>query len=409
MEAKKTDLTRRKFIASSLGCLATAGLAGAPAGLTLAQDNDQSGTTVEKEIIYRTLGKTGLKMPVVSMGVGPCNDPRVVQACYEIGMRHFETAAGYAFGRNEQILAGGLHKLGVRDKVFITTKTLDAGQRRGLTTGEQYSKRLIETFEGSLRRLRTDYVDILLIHGVGDADTVANEAIINTLLELKKAGKTRSIGISTHGNMAAVINEAVRVGSYDVIQTSFNFTLADDTELLTAIENAASKGIGIIAMKTQAGGANFPNPDTLRQYDSVTVNSAALKWVLRNESVTTSVPAIPDYEIMRAAFAMARDLEYTEAEKNFLSDNSIKLSMGFCRQCRGCLATCPHNADVPTLMRTHMYATQYGSLQFARSALDEIETGRGLQVCTNCTECSARCSNSVDIPRKIEDLKLIYS
>jgi predicted aldo/keto reductase-like oxidoreductase len=162
-------------------------------------------------------------------------------------------------------------------------------------------------------------------------------------------------------------------------------------------------------MKTQAGGANYPNPETLRQYSNAVVNSAALKWVLRNENVATTIPGIGNYDHMRANMAIAGNLEYTDEEKKFLSDNSIKLSMGFCRQCRKCLASCPHNTEIPDLMRTHMYATQYADLHKARMTIDQIARGRGLDACALCSTCTAQCVNSVDIPRKIGDLKLIYA
>ena len=199
--------------------------------------------------------------------------------------------------------------------------------------------------------------------------------IKDAVLEAKKKGKARFIGVSTHSDMANVVNETVRVGIYDVVLTSINFTMADDNALLEAIANAAKKGVGVIGMKTQAGGARFPSPETLRDYDGTTVNRAALKWVLRNENITTTIPGTDTFEHMRENFALARNLEYTDDEKAFLTDNRIQLSMGFCRQCRTCLASCPQNAEIPDLMRTHMYSTQYGNLHLARATLDEILNG----------------------------------
>ena len=103
---------------------------------------------------------------------------------------------------------------------------------------------------------------------------------------------------------------------------------------------------------------------------------------------------------------VARD---TEDEKKFLADNELKLGMGFCRQCRLCVATCPHGADVPNLMRTHMYAAQYSNFHQARVTLDEVPAGCGIGACKSCSACTAKCANSVDIAYRIEDLKLMYA
>ena len=82
--------------------------------------------------------------------------------------------------------------------------------------------------------------------------------------------------------------------------------------------------------------------------------------------------------------------------------------MEFCRQCRKCVASCPHKADIPNLMRTHMYAAQYANFGLARHTLDEIPRAHGLLNCSSCASCVARCANSVNIGRKIDELKLIY-
>jgi predicted aldo/keto reductase-like oxidoreductase len=227
--------------------------------------------------------------------------------------------------------------------------------------------------------------------------------------EVRKQGKTRFIGISTHTQMGAQIAEANQIGAWDVILTAINFTMADDLDLLKAISDAAAKGTGIVAMKTLAGGSRWPNPESRQRYDNATIISAAMKWVMRNENIHTCIPGYTSFEHMRQDFAVAGNLEYTAQEESFLKDNSITLGMGFCRQCRGCLASCPKGVDVPTLMRTHMYAAQYADFHQARATLESIPKTAALSACSDCTACAAECVNSVDIPGRIEELKLIYA
>jgi len=404
----QSDLSRRRFLSTSLGLLASAGLASAVPTRSTAAPVNNSTPTVDGEPVYRTLGRTGLRVPVVSMGAGACSDPGLVQACYEAGMRYFDTAGGYSFGRNEQMVARAIGRLGVRDKIALGTKGLTPAERRNATP-EQLKKRLLASLEGSLRRLKTDMVEIFMIHEVADPAVLADPTIKETLAEIKTSGRAKAVGAATHANMAAVINAAVDNGIYDIVLTSYNFTMADDADLAAAIARAGSQGVAVIAMKTQAGGAAFPNPETLREFDAATINSAALKWVLHNENIKTTIPGITTYDHMRANIAVARHPEYTETEKRFLSDNRIRLGMGFCRQCRRCLVSCPNGVEIPELMRTHMYAAQYSDFLLARTTLDQIPAGHGLATCSSCGSCRAECANSVPIGRKIAELKLIYA
>lgn len=407
MHNSEADCTRRGFLAAVLSGLISAGMVSISPGEAFAQKTKRKKGTSKKDIIYRKLGKTGLKLPIVSMGVMNANNPGVVKASYEIGIRHFDTAAYYQYGRNEQMVGSVIKQLGVRDKVVIATKVFAPGQRSDCSP-EEAKRKIVEIFEGSLNRLQMDYVDILYIHNVQDAETPGSEAIIEAMTGLKKQGKARFIGVTTHTNMTEVIHAAVKTGVYDVVLTSINFTMADDEALLEAIENAAAKGVGVIAMKTLAGGGRGSGDEAQRQYSGSTITKAALKWVLHNENITTAIPGYTIYEHMEEDFSVASDFAYTSEEEKFLADNNVKVSMGFCRQCRTCVATCPLNVDIPNLMRTHMYVARYSNFYEARATLDEIPRERGLSACRSCTMCTARCARTIDIAQRIGELKLMY-
>jgi len=291
--------------------------------------------------------------------------------------------------------------------VLIATKIMRPVQRGEMTAAEAKAK-LAELCEGSLRRLKTDYLDILYIHSVSSPEDF-NEETQGAIVALREQGKIRAAGVSTHSNMAAVINAVVEGGVYDVVLTAINVTMADDADLLAAIDRAATAGIGIVAMKTQAGGSRLPDQNSLRDFPNSVIATASLKWVMRHESIHTSIPGYDNYQHMKEDFSVARSLEYTEEEERFLSLNDIKLSMGFCRQCEQCLPTCPHGVEVPTLMRTYMYAAQYANFHEARMALGEIAPQRGLDACSQCDVCTATCAHTVEIARRIETLKEIYA
>src|SRR6201993_5633521 len=78
--------------------------------------------TSASPVLQRTLGKTGLTLPVVSMGVMNADVPGLLRRAYELGIRHFDTAAVYQNGRNEEMVGRVIKEMGVRDKVVISTK-----------------------------------------------------------------------------------------------------------------------------------------------------------------------------------------------------------------------------------------------------------------------------------------------
>jgi aryl-alcohol dehydrogenase-like predicted oxidoreductase len=156
---------------------------------------------------YRLLGKSGLKVPVLTLGTatfGGKNDffnafnttgvaeaTRLVDICLEVGLNMFDSADGYNGGQAEQVLGEALK--GRRDQVLISTK---ATFRSGPGPNDVGSSRfhLIRAVEGSLRRLQTDYIDLFQLHGF-DAQTPVEETL-RTLDDLVQAGKIRYTGCS---------------------------------------------------------------------------------------------------------------------------------------------------------------------------------------------------------------------
>ncbi len=407
MSTNQSDISRRGFLTASLTGLVSAGMVSLSPQVLLAQDD--AGDEASGEIIYRTLGKTGMKVPIVSLGVGAVGSPAIVQSAYELGIRLFDTAANYQNGRNEQMLGNVLAKLKARENSIISTKIFVRPQREGAEPAV-LKKKAISLVDGSLRRLKTDYIDILSVHDVSSVEDVQQPGMLEAMMSLKESGKVRAIGLTTHSNMAVVLNEAIANGNWDAVVTSFNFTMTEDEEMMTAIKKASASGIGIIAMKTQAGGANWPNPESRRNYSSSTINKAVLRWVMNNEFVHTCIPGMGNFDHLNEDWEIAGNLKYTDEEKKLLGDNSIKLSLGFCRQCNQCLASCPYDTDIPGLMRTHMYASQYSDFYKARATYDEIPKQSSLAACSDCTSCVAQCAHkSVDIASNIENLKLLYA
>ena len=312
-------------------------------------------------------------------------------------------------GRNEEMLGNVFTELKCRDKIVIATKIPIPRQR----DPEKAKDEFLSMAETSLKRLRTDYVDMLYIHNVSVTENVHPAALTEALAQIKKEGKARFVGFSTHSNQAACLNEAARTGFHDVVLTAFNYAHAGNKDLLDALANAASKGIGLIAMKTQCSQYWYKgglSPVEQSYYEGAINQSAVLKWVLGHEFISTAVPGYTTYEQLNEDVSAGLSITLTPEEKNFLDDRKVNLVMeSYCLQCSKCLSSCPRGADIPALMRTHMYAACYRNFYQARDTYDGISKERNLVGCTSCTACTARCVRSVSIAQRIDELKALFA
>lgn len=387
-------MKRRNFFIS--------GLAGA-AGVTLLGNRALAGEVKndEGEIVHRTLGKTGIRVPVVSFGVMRSDNSSLVKAAYEGGMKLFDTAHGYMNGRNEEML-GGFFSTVPRDSFFLATKVKPAGvdSRTGLPSRDTTAESFISMFDLSLSRLKMDYVDILYMHAGESVEMVRHKETVRAMLDLKKQGRVRFIGISTHKNEPLVINTMVEDGIWDVVLTSYNYRQTYIDEMNSAISNAAAAGMGVVAMKTMAGG-------WLDRERTRPVNvQAALRWVISNPGVHTTIPGITAFDQLETDLRVMRDVALTEQEKAELMAEASLQGL-YCNACSNCVPGCPNNLPIPELMRAYMYAYGYRSPAMASELLSS--TVAGANPCSGCQTCTASCVRGFDIREKITDISRLVN
>jgi predicted aldo/keto reductase-like oxidoreductase len=417
MKKANNGYSRRAFIFKTVGGVAAAGLIG-PGALKLtarqADAGKQKSTRVAGQPITRPLGKTGIRVPIVSMGVMNADNPALVKRSFEMGVRHFDTASGYQKGRNEEMVGSVIQKLKARDQVIIATKIPPGRPEIMDQMGDKLvTEDFLARLDQSLARLQTDHVDILYMHNISDPAMLKRPGLLDAIAKAKKTGKARFVGFSTHKNMASCLEAAVPSGRFEVILTAINYSMADDKALLEAMGKAARAGIGLVAMKTQcrqawsrenaaAGGPEYS--------ESSVWQTALLKWALRLESVSTAIPGYTTFQQLEADWPVAFSLDLNPEEAKFLADPGVQLALGHvCRQCGGCVDSCPHGVDIPALMRVHMYAANYANFQQARLTLDGIPPASGLRACADCASCQARCVRHVQIPRRVHELKTIFA
>ena len=411
MAKNKISVNRREFLSSGIIGISAIGLKRHPKKPFWMKGNRRSGLGVGEDIIYRKLGRTDIKLPIVNMGVMNAFNPELVKESYEIGVRYFDTAAYYQRGKNEEMVGTAIRELNVRYDVILGTKAYIPEEQREMSSNKK-KEFFLKSAENSLTRLMTNYIDIFYVHNVSDPSYLHDPGILEALQRLKDQGKVRQIGFTTHANMTECIKEAFNHDIYGVIQAAFNYAMSDDFELMDTLTKAAGKGIGLVAMKTQCAQYWYRDyvPNGKQQfYKGKILHTAVLKWVLHHDFITTAIPGYTTFQQMDEDFSVAHDLAFTAEERKFLEDRGVKNSLAYCIQCGNCLPTCPKNVDIPSLMRTHMYAKCYGNFYQAKDTIEEIPKAENLNACHSCEKCKATCMNQIDIAQRIDELKVIWS
>jgi len=333
----------------------------------------------EPALEYRTLGKTGLKVTAVSMGVMNCSDASVLLRAFDLGINFYDTADCYMNGRNEEMVGKVFERN--RQKVFIQTKVHVHDE-----------KKMRASVERSLRRLRTDYIDVLVWHGHSSPDEVSEPKLFEFMSKMKKEGKVRFAGFSAHSRMAPLLREAAKSNLHDVALVSYNFT--HSKALKEAVALAAQSGIGIVAMKTQAGGYKK------EKMGGLSPHQAALKYVLRDQNVSAAVPGVTTIEqIEECAAVMGASL--SKNNLNELEQYQSFLHGRICTLCGGCLGECPYGVLRNDLLRAVMYHEGYENNSLVRESLQMISR-QDIERCSECPSCSVVCRRGLDMKAQIK-------
>jgi len=321
------------------------------------------------------------------------NNPSLVKAALDSGMVMLDTAQTYQRGQNEGMI-GEVLKGRPRDSYVLATKArLPSDQKTGLYTEEATEDAFLKKVDVSLKNFGLDYVDIYYHHNVVKRESALYEPILKALEKVKKEGKARFVGITTHMNEPEVIQAAVDSKAYDVILTSYNFQQKHYAEVRSAIARAAQAGIGIVGMKAIRAGN--------RQAPTLKNAASALKWVLQDSNVSTIVPGFTTFEEMDIDLSVGENPMLTDPEKKDL-EKVASASGLYCQGCRQCLGQCLEELPIPDLMRAYMYTYAYRNLAHAQETV--LSLNLPARVCEDCGQCPVKCSIGFDVSGKIRDV-----
>ncbi len=395
-------MDRRKFLkkaAATTGATVLAGMTGSAHATHGKHDSPGEGAPSElqnpaKSIQqYRQIGKTGLKMSDISFGAGKLPSPALAERAFDMGVNYFDTAPDY--GYSETLLGKFLKKRKAdRSKIIITTKLCDLKPYPGhLPAGASVDK-IVRTVEGSLQRLQTDYVDFILVHAIAENknDTVRlkDENLYTALDKLKRHGKIRHAGFSSHGkyNADQAVRYAIDTGRFDMMLLAFNFENIPGVE--EHIKRAHGKGMGIVAMKAFAG-AKHAGVTRFRR-DGASFEQAALRWAVNYPEISGVIITMQNVRQLRR-YVAASGTELTSADRELLDYHAKVFDKTDCRVgCAECRDACPDGVNVPAVLRHNMYYENYTDhKEIAISRYAALEKNAGS--CAGCGDgaCASAC------------------
>ena len=364
-KTKGTDLTRREFV-STVGLAGLAGLAVAGAGATGVMAAPEAPAAAKATSVpKRLLGKTGVDVSVLNLGCmfDTINNQLLLKQALKWGVTFWDTAEHYGDTLSEE----GIGRFFARNpearkEIFLVTK-LQA-------KGGNFTERL----DNCLKRLQTSYVDLFFAPALTGIDEMT--PFKDWAAEMKKAGKIKAFGFSTHTNMEDCLLGAAKLDWIDAVMTTYNFQVMNNPKMQEAVNACAKAGIGLVAMKSQAGRPGAPKIASETKLEMVerflkrgfTDKQAKLKVIWENPHIASICSQMPNLTILSANVAASLDqTKLAREEFDSLRRYALETKSDYCAGCgKICQEAVGGAVPVNEVMRCLMYHRYYGELELAR-------------------------------------------
>jgi len=342
----------------------------------------------------RTLGKTGWDISVIGFGaiklsrLSQGKVDALLNRAVDAGINFVDTADCY--GDSEEKIGKAL---GTRRKEFYLATKIDERDRSGV------QKKL----ERCLRRLNTDWIDLVFFHDVRDSEyeRLFSSGGLAVLENAKKEGKIREIGISIHHSQE-LMRKAIESGRFSVLMVAYS-ALDEDRLAADILPMADEKKIGLIAMKPLAGGRLAQRPSFLKKTafkKGESLAQACLHYVIANPYITCAIPGMMELYELNVNLQVGRYPRKLELEEIKLLMKCVgDAGQGFCRNCGYCLP-CPEGIPIPDIFRFEGYHEKYGLRKWALEQYQALEIKA--DACSGCKECIPLCPYSVPIPERLK-------
>ena len=334
-----------------------------------------------------TLGKTGITAPQNGFGALPIQRVsedeavRILRKAYEGGMTYFDTARAYT--DSEVKLGKAFSEAGLRDKLFIATKT-------AATTPEGFWSDL----ETSLKNLQTDYIDLYQFHMVSQCYRPGDgTGMYECMLKAKEEGKIRHIGVTAHKLMVA--KECIESDLYETMQFPLSY-LSSEKEI-ELVKMCKDHNMGYIAMKGLAGGL-------------INRSDAAMAFMTQFDNVMPIWGVQREKELDEWLSYFDNTPEMTEEISSFIEKEKEELAGDFCRGCGYCMP-CPMGIKINNCARMSLMIRRAPSESWLskewQAEMAKIDT------CINCRACTKKCPYELSTPellkKNYEDYKKVLA
>lgn len=364
------------------------------------------------EMLYRRLGRTNLLISEISLGGSPLPDWTVIRKAVERGVNYIDTSHSYMNGNCERQV-GRLCKEVGRDQILVGAKFH--------LMGKWTEKSIIRSVEGSLKRLQTDRVEILSVHGIENEDSLSDDRLLGAFEKLKKAGKFKFKGFSCHVNHHKIVSKAVETGQYDVIQLAYNIFDIQDSKAKIETYNdylgvsgtrrlislARTKDIGVIAIKVLKVGGKRQN---LEKYKTpkTTLIQAMLKWALDNRNISSVLTEMLTFQELDEDLSVVGQ-SLSPLERTALIRYVAENSKDYCHMCGQCRDNCPSGIETTAILRYLTYYEGYEKVQSAKHAYAHLKPESKVSFCQNCGQCEQNCPYGVSVRKRIRKAHQILS
>ena len=322
----------------------------------------------------------------------------VVRYAFELGINFFDTAR--LDGDSEEKI--GIALQDVRDHCIIATKV-----------GSRTKKESLEDFHCSLKRLRTDRLDIIQLHGIDDEKTLtkamSDEGSLKTCKEARKQGLVDFIGFT--GHKPRVLAKAVKSGEFDTVLVPINVVTRQVLEELVPI--AKANDVGVIAMKPLSAKTSTLITCLYKPSLSLISDEPELKLLL-GESRDDMVNSALRYDLSQDISVVIPGLRSLAEVENAVKtgNNYTGLSKeeqqrffiylcDYCRDCGLCLP-CSQNINIPAMLHFHDFHAKFGLKAWAKKLYGGLEVTA--DKCNGCSLCEPKCPYKLPIQKKLKIL-----
>lgn len=444
---KQNNISRRDFLKAMGMAGATAGLAACGNSTSPSANSD----SLKGEMTYRTNPSTGDKVSLLGFGMMRLpsvggrsaregNEEidqemvnRMVDYAIEHGVNYFDTSPAYCRGKSEHATGVALSRH-PRNSYFIATKLSN------FAPDTWKRENAIAMYHNSLKELRTDYIDYLLLHGIGMGNGMeeyearyVNNGMLDFLLAEREAGRIRNLGFSYHGDVKVFDRLLAEHDKYqwNFVQIQLNYLdwkyakqiNPRNTDAEYLYNELAKRNIPAVIMEPLLGGRLSNVPDSIvamlkQREPEASVASWAFRFAGSQPDVLTVLSGMTRMEHLQDNLHTYSPLQpLSEEEFAFLqqaADRMMQFDTIPCNDCKYCMP-CPYGIDIPAILLHYNKCLNEGNIPESSQDADYRRARRAYLIgydqsvpklrqashCIGCNQCSPHCPQRIDIPTEL--------